>query len=226
MALSPLISDSRVHSCAKERAYAKIEQDFFPILEQSAEQDGDECRYENACESVQEGGDLFGVIQTAVSVDQRKAARSILVHKIVSGFNTGVLEKNGFLNPDYKWIGAFLKDMEYSNDDGSTLFFNFLSISTTSEINEFSEDEKPPEDLTSQVFLYCVVFSDSNGNGIYDMGEGIGDSQLNINDGDLNVCAMTDRAGSATLPLAKGAYEVAVSVDGEIQTLLSMGIDN
>ena len=224
MALSPLISDSIVHSCAKERAYAKIEQDFFPVLEQGAEQDGDECRYDNACELVEEGGDLFGVIQTAVSVDQRKAARSILVHKIVSGFNTGVIEKNGFLNPDYKWIGVFLEDMEYANDDGSTLFFNFLSISTTSEINNFSEDEEPSEDSASRVFLFCVVFSDANGNGIYDMGEGIGDVQLNINEGDLNVSAMTDRAGSATVPLAKGTYEVAASIDGEIQ-IRSIEID-
>ena len=224
MALSPLISDSRVHSCAKERAYAKIEQNFFPVLEQRTEQEIDECRYDNSCDLVQNGGDLFGAIQTAVSVDQRKAARSILIHKIVSAFNNGVLERNGFLYPDYKWIGAFLEDMEYANDDGSNLFFNFLSIITTSEINEFSENEKPSEDSTSQVFLYCVVFSDANGNGIYDMGEGMGDAQLNISDGDLNVCAMTDRAGSATVPLTKGTYEVAVSVDGEIQ-IKSIEID-
>ena len=220
MSLPPLIFDSRIYSATRSYILEIIEKDFFSDGTWT-EGEGIEEKIANTGYPLSSYDKLISVIQTVPEIETLAAAKEILYQKILSDLNSLPLENSFFLAQNVRHISACVERTEREKDskDSSSKSYTFLSLTMAEPVAEVLEDVNQAdnqETSSEQYYLYCAAYLDKNGNGLYDMGEGLSDLNIDIYVDESHFEIPADEAGTISMPVENGkAYRILVEYSGE-----------
>jgi uncharacterized protein YkwD len=132
--------------------------------------------------------------------------------------------------PDHGHRGNLLQPNTSDNRTYSDVGIGIVATNPGSQVGPFVMTQDFGRQANSLAQVVGVVYTDSNGNGMYDVGEGSGNASIVVTGQDGKVVAQTTTwdSGGYEISLAPGSYQVTAVVNGQVVRTqnVTIGSDN